>query len=64
MYKRQVPKTVERKPVFYKGDNQEETYTLHGAVGAILASIPTENMGDSDLLRRVAGSMPVIAKLS
>ncbi len=59
-----VPKTVERKPVFYKGDNQEETYTLHGAVGAILASIPTENMGDSDLLRRVAGSMPVIAKLS
>lgn len=59
-----IPKEVQKKSAAYKGGGQEETYTLHGAVGAILASIPTENMEEKVLLERVAGSMPVMAKLS
>lgn len=56
-------KQVEQKSVFFDGDSQEEAFVLHGVIGTILASIPAENMEENVLLERVAGSMPVMAKL-
>ena len=56
----QVEEKKRRKPI---SSQVQEEYSLQGAVAAILSNIPAEG-GESAVLGAIAGSMPVVTKLS